>query len=171
MNDTQTDPIIGIDLGTTFSLVAVVDERGPRVLTDENGDARLPSVIGVIPDEHDGKPRVTIGWNARQHAVENPRTTVYSIKRLIGKGPADIASELPFLAYAVRPGPRSTIVVDIDGRPFSPEEISSVILRALRERAEQQLGTPISKAVITVPAYFDDAQRQATRDAGPRRRT
>ncbi len=159
------DLIIGIDLGTTFSLAAVVDDAGPRVLRDENGDSRQPSVIGVAPNA-DGKPTVTIGWNARNHAVENPRTTVYSVKRLIGKGPADIERELPFLAYAVEPGPRETVVVDIDGRKFSPEEISSVILRSLRERAEAQLGRPVHRAVVTVPAYFDDAQRQATRAAG-----
>jgi molecular chaperone DnaK (HSP70) len=159
------DPIIGIDLGTTFSLVAYADEQGPRMLRDENGDGRLPSVIGVLTGD-DGQPKVTIGWPARNHAVENPSTTIYSVKRLIGKGLADIERELPFLSYAVRRGERDTIVVDIDGRPFTPEEISSVILRALRERAEQQLGCEVRKAVITVPAYFDDAQRQATRDAG-----
>ena len=160
------EPIIGIDLGTTFSLVAYVDERGPEILRDDNGDGRVPSVIGVVPNPDGGPPRVTIGWEARNHAVENPRTTVYSVKRLIGKGLADIERELPFLSYAVRRGERDTVVVDIDGRPFTPEEISSVILRALKDRAEEQLGQPVNKAVITVPAYFDDAQRQATRDAG-----
>ncbi len=158
--------ILGIDLGTTFSLVAYLDESGPHVLRDERGDARLPSVIGVTPAPDGGRPQVTIGWPAREHAVENPRATVYSVKRLIGKGLDDIRRELPFLTYAVEPGPRNTLQIDIDGRRFSPEEISSVILRALRERAEQHLGRPVHKAVITVPAYFDDAQRQATRDAG-----
>ncbi len=166
MSQPDPEPVIGIDLGTTFSLVAVADERGPRVLTDADGDARLPSVIGVVGGTDGAEPRVTIGWPARNQAVANPRATVYSIKRLIGKGPEDIARELPFLTYAVKPGPRQTVVVNIDGREFSPEEISSVILRALRDRAEQQLGRPVCKAVITVPAYFDDAQRQATRAAG-----
>ncbi|MBN2448620.1 MAG: Hsp70 family protein [Phycisphaerae bacterium] len=160
------DIVLGIDLGTTFSLVALVDESGPRVLTDENGEARMPSVIAVAPGGPDEQPRVTLGWEARNHAVENPHATVYSIKRLIGKGPADVEKELPFLAYAVRPGPRQTLVVDIDGRAYTPEEISSVILQALRERAERALGYAVRKAVITVPAYFDDAQRQATRTAG-----
>ena len=158
------DTIVGIDLGTTFSLVAVVDERGPRVLCDERGEGRLPSVIGVV-DEGGSRPRVTVGWPAREHAVENARSTVYSIKRLIGKGLDDIRADLPFLAYAVDAGPNQTVLVEIDGRSYSPEEISSVILRNLRERAEQQLGCAIRKAVVTVPAYFDDAQRQATRDA------
>ncbi|RMF76570.1 MAG: molecular chaperone DnaK, partial [Planctomycetota bacterium] len=129
--------IVGIDLGTTFSLVAVADEAGPRVLRDENGEGRLPSVIGVL-DDGSGRPRVTVGWPARAHAVENARSTVYSIKRLIGKGLDDIRAELPFLAYAVEPGPNQTVRVKIDGRYYSPEEISSVILRNLRERAERQ---------------------------------
>jgi len=166
MTQTNREIIVGIDLGTTFSLVAYVDERGPHVLPDENGETRLPSVIGVIANAAGGRPEITIGWPARAHAVENARSTVYSVKRLIGRGLADIREELPFLAYAVGAGPRDTLQIDIDGRAYSPEEISSVILRALRRRAEQHFGRPVSKAVLTVPAYFDDAQRQATRDAG-----
>ena len=158
--------IVGIDLGTTFSLVGFVDERGPQIIRDERGEGRVPSVIGVAPTVDGQAPRVTIGWEARNHAVENPRATVYSIKRLIGKGLEDVKAELPFLAYAVAPGPRDTVRIDINGRAYSPEEISSVILRDLKERAERTLGRPVRKAVITVPAYFDDAQRQATRDAG-----
>ncbi|MFO0840105.1 MAG: Hsp70 family protein [Phycisphaerae bacterium] len=162
---TERDIIVGIDLGTTFSLVAVADERGPRILRDENGDGRLPSVIGVSPGD-DGHPRMMIGWEARRHAVENPRGTVYSVKRLVGKGPDDIRSELPFLTYHVAAGPRQSLRIEIDGRQYSPEELSALVLRALRERAERELGRPVRRAVITVPAYFDDAQRQATRDAG-----
>ncbi len=162
----QHETILGIDLGTTFSLVAYADERGAHIIRDEQGDGRVPSVIGVTPDAPGRPPRITLGWEARNHAVENARTTVYSVKRLIGRGPEDIRKELPFLAYAVIPGPRDTVQVEIAGRHYSPEEISSVILRGLRERAERHLGRPVHKAVITVPAYFDDAQRQATRDAG-----
>ncbi len=158
------EPIIGIDLGTTFSLVSFCDERGPRILRDERGEGRLPSVIGVTHGS-DGKPSIAIGWSARAHAVENARATVYSIKRLIGKSLAEIEQELPFLAYAVTSGPRETIQIEIDGRRYSPEEISSAILRSLKERAAAALGVAVTKAVITVPAYFDDAQRQATRDA------
>lgn len=158
--------IVGIDLGTTFSLVAYVDERGPQVVRDADGDARFPSVMTVTPTEPGALPRITIGWDARRHAVENAESTVYSIKRLIGKGLADIAAELPFLSYAVHRGPRDTLQVEIAGHHYTPEEISAVILRSLRERAERHLGRPVHKAVITVPAYFDDAQRQATRDAG-----
>jgi molecular chaperone DnaK (HSP70) len=158
--------IVGIDLGTTFSLVAYADEGGAHVIRDEDGDGRLPSVIAVSPDRGGASLKVTAGWEARRHAVENARTTVYSIKRLIGKGLDDLRAELPFLAYAVRRGPRDTVQVDLGGRMYTPEEISALILRALRDRAERHLGRPVHKAVITVPAYFDDAQRQATRDAG-----
>ena len=160
MSDSR-DIVIGIDLGTTFSLAAYADERGPRVLTDESGEARLPSVIGFGRDGG-----VSIGWEARRHAVENPEHTVCSIKRLMGLGLDDLKAELPFLAYHVVRGERDTIQVEIDGRLLSPQEISSLILRALKDRAERHFGRPVRKAVITVPAYFDDAQRQATRDAG-----
>jgi molecular chaperone DnaK (HSP70) len=163
----MTDEIIvGIDLGTTFSLVAYVDEAGPHIIRDEHGDGRLPSVIGITPGAEGTKPQVTIGWPAREHAVENARTTVYSVKRLIGKGWEDIRRDLPFLSYAVASGPRDTLQVEIEGRRYTPEEISATILRALHDRAEKHLGRPVRKAVITVPAYFDDAQRQATRAAG-----
>ncbi|HPM22733.1 MAG TPA: Hsp70 family protein [Phycisphaerae bacterium] len=158
--------IVGIDLGTTFSLVAYVDAAGPHIIRDENGDGRVPSVIGVTPGANGAPPQVTIGWTARAHAIENARATVYSVKRLIGKGLEDIRRDLPYLSYAVSAGPRDTVQIEIDGRRYTPEEISALILRALKERAERHLGRPVEKAVITVPAYFDDAQRQATRDAG-----
>jgi molecular chaperone DnaK (HSP70) len=158
--------IVGIDLGTTFSLVAYVDEAGPHVIRDERGDGRLPSVIGVMPAAGEGRPQITIGWTAREHAVENARATVYSVKRLIGKGWEDIRCDLPFLSYAVASGPRDTLQVEIEGRRYTPEEISAILLTALRNRAEKHFGRPVRKAVITVPAYFDDAQRQATRAAG-----
>jgi len=155
------ETIIGIDLGTTFSLVAVCDERGPRVLRDANGDGRVPSVIGFSPDG-----RITTGWEARNHAVENPECTIYSVKRLMGIGADVLARELPYLSYQVLPGTRDQVVIEVNGRKVTPQEISAMILRDLRQRAETQLGKPIRKAVITVPAYFDDSQRQATRDAG-----
>jgi molecular chaperone DnaK (HSP70) len=162
----EADPIIAIDLGTTFSLVAYCDEHGPRVFRDADGDGRLPSVIGMTPSADGRPPRVTIGWEARRHAVENPLATVYSIKRLIGRGRRDVEHELQYLAYVVSPGPRDTVRVEIDGRSYSPEELSALILRQLRDRAERHLGQPVRRVVITVPAYFDDAQRQSTRDAG-----
>jgi molecular chaperone DnaK (HSP70) len=153
--------ILGIDLGTTFSLVAYVDEAGPRVIRDESGEARLPSVLCFGADG-----RATIGWAARRRAVENPVHTVYSIKRLIGLSIDDLKNDLPHLPYHVVGDDRQTVKVEIDGRMLSPEEMSSLILRDLKKRAERHFGRTIKKAVITVPAYFDDAQRQATRDAG-----
>ena len=157
----KDDIILGIDLGTTFSLVAFADARGPQVIRDKNGDGRVPSVLSFAPD---GK--VTIGWEARRHAVENPQHTVYSVKRLMGLGIDDLQKELPYLAYRVVPGQRDTIKIDLDGELLSPQEISALILRELKQRAEKHFGRKLSKAVITVPAYFDDSQRQATRDAG-----
>ncbi len=156
--------IVGIDLGTTFSLVAYADERGPQVIRDERGEARLPSVISLRPAP-DGLS-IDIGWQARAHAVEHADSTVYSVKRLIGKGFDEIRSELPFLTYRVERGPRQTLQILIGEQRYTPESLSALILSALRERAERHLGQPVRKAVITVPAYFDDAQRQATRDAG-----
>lgn len=158
---TTDDIILGIDLGTTFSLVAFADARGPQVIRDANGDGRLPSVLSFSPD---GK--VTIGWDARRHAVENPRHTVYSVKRLMGLGIDDLQKDLPYLAYHVVPGDRETIKIDLDGELLSPQEASALILRELKQRAERHFGRPVTRAVVTVPAYFDDSQRQATRDAG-----
>ena len=159
--------IVGIDLGTTHSLVAWCDEAGPHVIRDKNGDARMPSVLAFDPSG-----RVTIGWPAREHAVENPQSTVFSIKRLMGRGYADIEqTELRFLPYHVvqrttdREG-RDIAAVEINGQALTPPELSAIILRELKARADRTLGTEVRRAVITVPAYFDDAQRQATRDAG-----
>ena len=163
------DVIIGIDLGTTNSLVACADEKGPVLIKDPTaGDGGImPSVVAL--DVESG--RVTVGRQAREHAVERPLTTVYSIKRLMGKGLADIGEEASLLPYRVvrRPGDqqeRDLAVVEIGGRLLAPPQISAHILAELKRRAEKHFGRPVSKAVVTVPAYFDDAQRQATRDAG-----
>ncbi len=167
MSDTK-DIIVGIDLGTTNSLVAVFDESGPRVIRDETGEGRVPSVLAFSPDG-----RVTIGWEAKAHAVENPTSTVFSIKRLMGRGYEELAAagELAHLPYEVvkrvtDSANRDIVAVNVNGRLMTPPEISSLILRDLKHRAEVHLGRPVNRAVITVPAYFDDAQRQATRDAG-----
>jgi len=164
MNDPQApEPIIGIDLGTTNSLVAICDERGPRVLTDESDHALLPSVVRILPNGS-----MTIGRDAREHAVEFPGETIHSVKRLMGATIEQVAGDLGYLSYDVvaGEGPGSGARIRIHDRLFSPQEISAAILDRLRRIAEQRLGRPVSKAVITVPAYFDDAQRQATRDAG-----
>ncbi|MBI5725753.1 MAG: molecular chaperone DnaK [Planctomycetes bacterium] len=153
--------ILGIDLGTTNSLGAYMTPGGPVVIRDASGNSLVPSVVAFGTDG-----AVTVGSQARTHAVENPLSTVYSVKRLMGKGLADIREDLKFLPYAIDPGPNDTVAVRIGDGLMSPPQLSAIILREVRSRAEAALGRPIVQAVITVPAYFDDAQRQATRDAG-----
>ncbi|MCC6680793.1 MAG: Hsp70 family protein [Phycisphaeraceae bacterium] len=161
MNAEAHEPIMGIDLGTTNSLVAVADETGPRILEGPGGRRILPSVVRL----RDGAPEA-IGDEARRHAVEHPQRTVFSIKRLMGKGLADAAGVLDYLPYEVVEGEHETARVKVDDQVFSPPQISAMILRELKSWAEAALGRELRKAVVTVPAYFDDAQRQATRDAG-----
>jgi molecular chaperone DnaK (HSP70) len=155
------NPIVGIDLGTTNSLVAICDERGPRIIPDADGRPLLPSVVRIRPG---GEP--IVGYEARAHAVEFPAETVYSVKRLMGRGFDDVQDDLPHLAYDVVAGEHDTVRIRAGSRLHSPQEISAVILRTLKDQAEAAMGTAVRRAVITVPAYFDDAQRQATRDAG-----
>ncbi len=157
----MAEPIVGIDLGTTNSLVAICDERGPRVLLDEEGEALVPSVVRF------GSGPAVVGRAARDHAVEYPQETIHSSKRLMGRGAAElegIARSLPFRVVA---GPRGIAAVALpDGRTKTPQEVAACVLGRLKDIAEARLGVPVRKAVVTVPAYFDDAQRQATRDAG-----
>ncbi|MFO1051575.1 MAG: Fe-S protein assembly chaperone HscA [Planctomycetota bacterium] len=161
MNDLATEKlVVGIDLGTTNSLCAVMTRKGPRVLRDADGEALLPSVVTFRPDG----TRV-VGRAAKAHALELPDRTVHSIKRLIGRAGAEVDAEAHLLPYRVHRGERDLARVSIDGRDWSPEEISAMVLSAVRDRANAALGRPIDAAVITVPAYFDDAQRLATRDA------
>lgn len=159
--------IVGIDLGTTNSLVAWCDESGPRVL-GEGDAAMLPS--GMLPSvvrfSADGQTVEAVGAEARAHAVEFPRRTVASAKRLMGRSAADAAGDAGFLPYEIVEGEHETARISIGGRLISPQEVSARILGALRDQASAALGAPVRKAVVTVPAYFDDAQRQATRDAG-----
>jgi len=159
--------ILGIDLGTTNSLVGVCDERGPRTLDvhepGEDADPILPSVVRYSPG---GDGVEAVGWPAKLHAVEFPERTIASVKRLMGRALADAAADAPYLAYPVEEGEHNQARVRVGERLISPQEISAVILKTLRERAERELGRAVRKAVVTVPAYFDDAQRQATRDAG-----
>lgn len=163
---------MGIDLGTTNSLVAVAmwpltgdaAARSPRVLPDEAGRAMCPSMVRF------GEGEPVVGVAAKQQAAEFPLTTVGSVKRLMGRSLADAAGDLPYLSYKVVAGPAATARVEVpvgDGvKVVSPQEVSAYVLRQLREQATARLGVPVRKAVVTVPAYFDDAQRQATRDAG-----
>ncbi|MFK7882908.1 MAG: Fe-S protein assembly chaperone HscA [Phycisphaerales bacterium] len=166
MSDTNTQPteqselIVGIDLGTTNSLISVCDERGPRVLGGER--AVVPSAVRY---EQNGD--VTVGQSALDEAPLYPRTTITSVKRLMGRAVGDLGSDLKFLSYNVIEGEHHTARVSLpDGRSLSPEEVSAEILRSLKASAERELGQSVCKAVVTVPAYFDDAQRQATRHAG-----
>jgi molecular chaperone DnaK (HSP70) len=159
---TLPEPILGIDLGTTNSLVAIADHRGPRILagSDPLHAPMLPSAVRYDAD-------VTVGRVALDEAPLHPRTTVTSVKRLMGRSLDDVRPDLRYLSYEVVEGPNRTARVRLpDGRTLSPEEVSADILRELKRRAEAELGVPVRKAVVTVPAYFDDAQRQATRHAG-----
>jgi Fe-S protein assembly chaperone HscA len=153
--------IIGIDLGTTNSLVAYVDETSgmPRVIPDAEGRALLPSIVGFTPDG------LVVGDAARRQLARRPADTVYSVKRLMGRDYEDVKDELAYLPFQVAPA-EGTVKLRVGGREVTPPEVSAVILRSLKERAERHFGEPVEKAVITVPAYFNDAQRQATRDAG-----
>ncbi len=153
-------PILGIDLGTTNSLGAYMTTGGPVVIRDEQGNALVPSFVAFSPDGE-----VTVGSDPRAHAVENPLGTFYSVKRLMGKGIDDVRSDMKFLPYQIVEGPHDTVRVMVGGRGMTPQELSARILEDVRGRAEKVLGCEISEAVITVPAYFDDSQRQATRDA------
>ncbi|MGA2264830.1 MAG: molecular chaperone DnaK [Phycisphaerae bacterium] len=153
--------ILGIDLGTTYSLAAVMTPAGPAVIRDAAGIALVPSVIAF---QDDG--RVVVGQAARAGAVANPLRTVYSVKRLMGRGIEEIQEDLRHLAYPVVSGKGGTACVTVGGREMTPQELSAMILREVKARAEAALGQPVTAAVITVPAYFDDSQRQATRDAG-----
>jgi Fe-S protein assembly chaperone HscA len=153
--------IIGIDLGTTNSLVAYVDEatRLPRVIPDAEGRPLLPSVVAFTPDG------IVVGAAARRQLARRPADTVYSVKRLMGRGFEDVKEEARYLPFRILPG-EGLVRLAVGGREVTPPEVSAVVLKALKERAERHFGEPVDKAVITVPAYFNDAQRQATKDAG-----
>ena len=153
--------IIGIDLGTTNSAMAVMEGSEPEILVNAEGDRTTPSVVGFRKDGE----RV-VGKAAKNQAVTNPENTVSSIKRFIGRSYAETGEEQKTVAYRVKPGKDGRAVVDIDGKDYMAEEISAVVLQKLKADAEKQVGETISQAVITVPAYFNDAQRQATKDAG-----
>ncbi len=152
--------VIGIDLGTTNSLVAVMTGDQPRVIPGPDGDPLLPSVVLFTANGP------VVGAEAKRRLLADPEHTVYSVKRLMGKGLADIAGERNFFPYRLSDEHQDVIRIRMDGREYTPPEISALILRELKRRAEAWLGEPVTDAVITVPAYFNDAQRQATRDAG-----
>jgi len=153
--------IIGIDLGTTNSVVAVMEGTTPVVIPNSDGGRTTPSVIGF---KKDGE-RV-VGNAAKRQAVTNPSNTVYSIKRFMGRHHNEVTTEISEVPYKVVSGDNGSARIDIEGRIYSPPEISAMVLQALKKSAEEYLGGPVTEAVITVPAYFNDAQRQATKDAG-----
>ena len=155
-----TDPIVGIDLGTTNSLVAYCDAAGPRILTDTHGDSLLPSAVRY----REGRV-AAVGKEARLHAIEFPLDTVLSAKRLMGRSAGEAAKAVGGLQYRVVDGPRGLAAISAGGSTHLPQEVAAVILSHLRQIAEANLETQVRRAVITVPAYFDDGQRQATRDA------
>ncbi len=153
--------IVGIDLGTTNSLVAYVDEKtgAPRVIPDRDGQALLPSVVSFSSEG------VLVGAVAKRQLVRRPESTVYSVKRLMGRGYEDVKEELCYLPFKVLPC-EGIVKILIGSREVTPPEVSAIVLKSLKERAEAHFGESIEKAVITVPAYFNDSQRQATKDAG-----
>ena len=153
--------ILGIDLGTTNSAMAVMEGSEPEILVNSEGDRTTPSVEGFRKDGE----RV-VGKAAKNQAVTNPENTVSSVKRFIGRSFDETKEEQKTVAYKVKSGKDGRAVVDIDGKDYTPEEVSAMVLQKMKADAEKQTGETISHAVITVPAYFNDAQRQATKDAG-----
>ena len=149
--------IIGIDLGTTNSCVAVMEGNEPVVITNSEGKRTTPSVFGFV----DGGER-KVGDPAKRQAITNPTRTVYSIKRFMGETYDRLANEVARVPYKVVKGDNNTPRVDIDGRLYTPQEISAIILQKMKKTAEDYLGQEVTEAVITVPAYFNDSQRQAT---------
>ncbi|MFZ4610071.1 MAG: molecular chaperone DnaK [Gemmataceae bacterium] len=154
------EKIIGIDLGTTNSVVAVMEGGEVKVIANQEGNRITPSVV-AFTDKGDR----LVGDPAKRQAVTNPRRTVYSIKRFMGRRVSEVKGEEKLVPYKVLGGPEETAKVDIDGKSYTPPEISAMILRKLKESAENYLGHTVRKAVITVPAYFNDAQRQSTIEA------
>jgi Fe-S protein assembly chaperone HscA len=155
--------IVGIDLGTTNSLVAYTDPQTgqPRCILGPYGSTLCPSVVSLDPDGS-----VIVGEAARNRLLTQPERTIYSVKRLMGRGPADVQSELKLFPFRVDPSSKNVIRMMLGEKVFTPPEISAFILRELKSWAEAFFGEPVDRAVITVPAYFNDAQRQATKDAG-----
>jgi molecular chaperone DnaK len=156
----EGEKIIGIDLGTTNSVVAVMEGKEVKVIANQEGNRLTPSVVAFTD-----KGEVLVGDPAKRQAVMNPRRTIYSIKRFMGRRHNEVESEEKLVPYKIVGGPNDLVKVDINGKQYTPPEISAMVLRKLKEAAEAYLGHKVRKAVVTVPAYFNDAQRQATMDA------
>jgi molecular chaperone DnaK len=153
--------VIGIDLGTTNSVVSVVEGGNPTVIANQEGSRLTPSVVGFTKDGE-----ILVGQVAKRQAITNPENTVFSIKRFMGRRYDEVLQEIKLVPYKVAKAPNGDVRVEIRGKQYSPPEISAMILRKLKEAAEAYLGEKVTQAVITVPAYFNDSQRQATKDAG-----
>jgi len=153
--------IVGIDLGTTNSCVAVMEGGQPKVIPNPDGSRTTPSVVGFTD-----KGEILVGAAAKRQAITNPTNTVYSIKRFMGRRHSEVAVEEKMVPYSVVGATEELVKVDVRGKKYTPPEISAMILQYLKKAAEEYLGEPVAKAVITVPAYFNDSQRQATKDAG-----
>jgi molecular chaperone DnaK len=156
--------IIGIDLGTTNSVVAVMEGGEPTVIPSAEGSRLIPSVVAVNPKNNER----LVGQVAKRQAVTNPENTIFSIKRFMGRkfNDPEVQRALKVVPYKVVPAPNGDCRVIMGGKEYSPQEISAMILQKIKADAEAYLGEPVTQAVITVPAYFNDAQRQATKDAG-----
>lgn len=157
----QGEKIIGIDLGTTNSVVAIMEGSEPKVIPNAEGNRLTPSVVAF-----NDKDETIVGEPARRQAVTNPKRTIYSAKRFMGRRHNEVQSEEKMVPYAVTGGPNEYVKIRVGDKDYTPQEISAKVLRKLKESAESYLGHKVNKAVITVPAYFNDSQRQATKDAG-----
>jgi molecular chaperone DnaK len=153
--------IIGIDLGTTNSVVAVMEGGEPTVITNSEGGRTTPSVVAFTKDNNR-----LVGQVAKRQAVTNPENTVYSIKRFMGRRYNEVGEEIKQVPYKVQNASNGDVRIAAGGKEWSPPEISAIILQKMKQSAEDYLGQKVDKAVITVPAYFNDSQRQATKDAG-----
>jgi len=151
--------IVGIDLGTTNSLVAYMDGDVPRVIQGKHDDAKVPSIVGLTDNG------IMVGEPAKEHLVRDSSRTIYSVKRFMGKSLADVSEELKYFPYSLQEK-NGVIRIQVGDKTYSPPQVSAMILKELKLRAEAHLGEDITKVVITVPAYFNDSQRQATKDAG-----
>ncbi len=153
--------IIGIDLGTTNSVVAVMEGNEPKVIVNEEGNQTTPSVVAFTKEGE-----ILVGQVAKRQAIANPENTIFSVKRFMGRSFDEVSEEMKMVPYKVVKGPKNDVRIEIQGKQYSPPEISAIILQKMKKSAEAYLGETVTEAVITVPAYFNDAQRQATKDAG-----
>ncbi|MEY2854700.1 MAG: molecular chaperone DnaK, partial [Pseudomonadota bacterium] len=155
--------IIGIDLGTTNSCVAVMEGGKPRVIENSEGDRTTPSIVAFTKDNE-----VVVGQSAKRQAVTNPKNTLFAVKRLIGRKFKDdvVQKDVGMVPYTITGADNGDAWVEVQGKNLSPPEISARVLAKMKKTAEDYLGEPVTEAVITVPAYFNDSQRQATKDAG-----